>query len=266
MKEQKTIENTEKYRLGSLERVLDVIECFTYERQKLSLAEITRLTGQNHTSLKRILFTLTDRNYLSQDKETKKYRFGIKFFEIGGLIYASMSLRKAAASHLAKLRDDTGFTVLLGIMMEEQLIYVDKREGRNVLRVSPRIGSRRPPHFGILGRVLMAYMPPEKIDRLLTKYPLEQYTEKSITNIREFYKRLSEIRQNGFVFEREEIHQGTMGFAAPIWRADNTLAGAVGIAMPVILVNDEREEQTIANKLCQTAIAISKEIGYTVDQ
>ena len=59
MKGQKTIENTEKYRLGSLERVLDVIECFTYERQKLSLAEITRLTGQNHTSLKRILFTLT---------------------------------------------------------------------------------------------------------------------------------------------------------------------------------------------------------------
>ena len=83
MKNQKNVANSDKYLLSSLERVLDVIECFTHERQELSLAEVTRLTGQNHTSLKRILFTLTNRNYLSQVKETKKYRLGIKFFEIG---------------------------------------------------------------------------------------------------------------------------------------------------------------------------------------
>jgi DNA-binding IclR family transcriptional regulator len=242
--------------------VLDVIECFTYERQKLSLAEITRLTGQNHTSLKRILFTLTSRNYLSQDKETKKYHLGIKFFEIGGLVYASMSLRKAAASHLAKLRDDTGFTVLLGVMMEEHLVYADKWEGRNVLRVSPRVGSRRPAHFGILGQVLMAFKPLDEIDRLLAKYPLEPYTEKTITDKKQFHNRLSEIREKGYVFEQEEIHPGTMGFGAPIWKADNKLAGAAGIAIPHVLVHDEQEEQNLVHKLCQAAMAVSTELGH----
>ena len=144
------------YRLSSLERVFDVLECFSVDRRSLSLAELTKLTGFNHTSLKRIVFTLARRNYLRQDVTTRKYQLGMKLFEFGGLVYKSISLRAATDSLLTQLSDETGLTVLLGNILDGFLTYLDNKEGKNPVRITSGIGIRRPPHFGMLGQTLMA--------------------------------------------------------------------------------------------------------------
>ena len=160
----------DKYRLSSLERVFDVLECFSDDNRNLSLAELTKLTGLNHTSLKRIVFTLTQRNYLRQDETTRKYQLGMKLLEFGGLVYKSISLRSATDSLLSELSNETGLTVLLGNLLDGFLTYLDYKEGKNPVAYidSPSsIGIRRPPHFGMLGQTLMAFSPPSEIKRLL---------------------------------------------------------------------------------------------------
>ena len=70
-----------------------------------------------------------------------------------------------------QLQDETGATVLLGVMMEDQLVYMDRREGDGLIRVSSDVGWRRPLHFGMLGMVLMAYLDDDKIDEILPGIP-----------------------------------------------------------------------------------------------
>lgn len=208
----------EKYRLSSLERVFDVLDCFTDNRRNLSLAELTKLTGLNHTSLKRIVFTLTRRNYLRQDETTKKYQLGMKLFELGGLVYKSISLRSATDAHLSKLSEETGLTVLLGDLFNGFLTYLDYKEGKNPVRISSNIGIRRPPHFGMLGQTLLAFSPPSEVKRLLEIHPLQSYTSQTIIDPELFQQRLESIRANGYVIEFEEAWIGVMGIAAPIWK------------------------------------------------
>ena len=249
----------EKYRLSSLERVFDVLDCFTDDRRNLSLAELTKLTGLNHTSLKRIVFTLTRRNYLRQDETTKKYQLGMKLFELGGLVYKSISLRSATDAYLSKLSEETGLTVLLGNLFNGFLTYLDYKEGKNPVRISSNIGIRRPPHFGMLGQTLLAFSPPSEIKRLLELHPLQPYTSQTIVDPELFQKRLESIRANGYVIEFEEAWIGVMGIAAPIWKPGRKLAGAIGIATIISKIHDDQD--FLLDRLLQTAAQISVALG-----
>ena len=88
--------------------------------------------------------------------------------------------------------------------MENQLVYVDKREGDGIIRISSDVGRRRPLHYGMLGMVLMAGMDSNEVDRVLEDYPLEAHSPFSITDVDAFSLRLEEIRMQGYVIEKEE--------------------------------------------------------------
>jgi len=80
-----------QYRVQVLDRALDILDCFTFSNREMTLAEIVRKTGLNKTTTKRILSNLTRRKYLQQDQKTKKYRLGLRLFELGGIVFSSFS-------------------------------------------------------------------------------------------------------------------------------------------------------------------------------
>lgn len=259
---QKKVTKNKTYRVQSLDRALDILDCFSYQKKKLRLSEIGELAGLNKTTAKRLISNLTHRGYLQQDPETKCYRLGLKLFELGGVVHSSFSLRKDAIPHMSKLRDETGYTVLLGIELEDQLVYAEKLEGTGIIRISSEIGWRRPLHFGMLGMTLMAYLPQKKVDSILDNYPLEPHTPFSITDRDAFSLRLANIRKEGFIVEREEAHEGIIGIAAPVWNYSRKVVAAVGVALPLSQNVGEKEASKIVAMVKKSANAISSELGY----
>jgi IclR family KDG regulon transcriptional repressor len=250
------------YRVQALDRAMDILDCFTFQDRRLTLSEVVLRTGLNKTTAKRILSNLTDRGYLQQDPQTKRYELGIRLFELGGIVFSSISLRKAASLHMTELRDATGLTVLLGIMLDDHLVYADKREGHGVIRVSSDIGWRRRLHFGMLGHVLMAYLPNEKAESILDKYPLEMHSINSITDRDAFSLRLAQIRQQGYVIEKEEAHAGIAGCAAPVHDYSREVVAAIGVAMPLSYDVDDSVFDDLVAKVKNAAKNISADLGY----
>ncbi len=141
------------YKVQSLERALDILDCFSFQSREMSLSEVVQQTGLNKTTAKRLIVNLTARGYLQQVPKSKHYQLGLRLFELGGIVFSSFSLRKAAAYPMSHLENSTEATVLLGTIMEDQLVYMDKREGKGMIRISSDIGWRRPLHYGMLGMV-----------------------------------------------------------------------------------------------------------------
>ena len=133
-------QNKTLYRVQALERALDILECFSFQNRELSLTDLVKCTGLNKTTVKRLISNLTARGYLQRDPQSKKYQLGMQLFEMGGIVFSSFSLRQAAAYPMTQLQSETGATVLLGVSMEGQLVYVDKREGDGMIRISSDIG------------------------------------------------------------------------------------------------------------------------------
>ncbi len=253
--------NRRLYRVQSLDRALDIMNCFDFQNRAFTLAAIAQRTGLNKTTVLRLASNLINRGYLKYEPESGSYSLGMKLFELGSIVFSSFSLRKASSKHMTELQQKTSATVLLGTLIDDQLVYVDKREGEGVIRIASEIGWRRPPHHGMLGMVLMAWLPPDRRHELLNKYPLLPVTPRTITDIQSFQSRLSKIARDGYVAERGEAVEGIVGVAAPIRDYSRNVIAAIGLAI-LEAQHDEISVARTVEAVRSAAMNISAELGY----
>jgi DNA-binding IclR family transcriptional regulator len=216
----------------------------------------------NKTTVKRLISNLTARGYLQRDPQSKKYQLGMRLFEMGGIVFSSFSLRQAAAYPMTQLQIETGATVLLGVSMEEQLVYVDKRDGDGMIRISSDIGWRRPLHYGMLGMALMASLDSKDVQRILIEDPLEAHTSFSITDNDAFSLRLEQIRDQGYILEKEEAVEGVIGIAASIRDYSRQVVAALGIALPIHTHDRTTGLDGMIDLVKKTCETISSNLGY----
>jgi DNA-binding IclR family transcriptional regulator len=248
-----------EYKVQSLERALDILECFSFQNREQTLSELAQKSGLNITTAKRLISNLTERGYLKQNKD-KRYHLGLKIFELGGIVYSSFDLRKIALDPMNYLQQKTGATVLLGKKMGHQLVYIDKREGLGEIQISADIGWTKPLHYGMLGMTLMAYLDPKEVKEILERDGLKAYTSFSITDEDAFSLRLEEIRNRGYVVETDEAIDGVVGIAAPIKDSFRKVVAALGIALNT---NQTRNGvKSYIDLVKEASDIISTEMGY----
>ncbi len=223
---------------------------------------MVKRTRLNKTTVKRLIANLTTRGYLQQDPQSKMYQLGMRLFEMGGIVFSSFSLRQAAAYPMTQLQSKTGATVLLGVRMEDQLVYFDKREGAGMIRISSDIGWRRPLHYGMLGMILLAGLDAEEVRKILKQTPLEAHTPFAITDPDAFSLRLEQIRDQGYVMEKEEAVEGVFGIAAPIRDYSRQVVAALGIALPLSSSNRTKKLDRLIKMVKKTCETISSDLGY----
>jgi IclR family transcriptional regulator, KDG regulon repressor len=250
------------YRVQVLERALDILDAFSYQQRTLTLTDIVARVGLKKATAKRLLANLTDRGYLKFDVQTKQYELGLRLFELGSVVFTGFSIRKAAGPQMKWLMQETGLTILLGQCQEDRLVYVEKYDGPGYIQISSTVGQLRQLHFGMLGQILMAYMPMEKVEQILKQQPLQVYTPDSITDPDAFYLRLAKIRENGYLIERGEAHRGVTGIAAPIRNASREVVAALGAAMPFHDYVSPEQIDRILGLVRQAVERISSELGY----
>jgi len=246
----------------SLERALQILCIFNTERQALTLGRIAELVKLPKATTMRLCLTLLDYDFLRYDEQTKQYSLGLKLFELGSVVYSTFSLQRIASPYLTRLQLKLAKTVFLGVLQTDELVYIDKRDDpRNPIRFASHIGIKRPPYFGMLGQLLMAYLPESEVDRLLKKIPLVFLTKRSITDVAEFKKRLKAIRKDDYFIDEEGAIEGIAGISAPIRDFTGSVIGAIGVGYIFSSV-DEKEKDLIIEEVRATAREISQELGY----
>lgn len=246
----------------SLERALSIVTAFTIERRAMSLAQLSELLHLSKATVSRLCSTLVDYGFLRQDHELKQYSLGIRLFELGTIVGESLSLTRLASPYLAQLERKVRRAVFLGIIEDEELLYVAKREDLNgPITFTSHVGTRRPPYWGMVGTVIMAHLPQDEIDRLIEKHEFTQYTRKSFMSKDEFNGFLQGIRDQGFAVDEGRVIEGVGGVAAPIRDFTGKVVAGLGVGYILASVNN-RELRTITKAVVDMADAISRQAGY----
>jgi IclR family KDG regulon transcriptional repressor len=255
-------EDANKYSIRVVGRTIEILNIFSGGKNKLSLDEITKETGLSKPTVFRILSTLQHYKYVVLDPIEGRYRLGSVFLALGAAALGSVSLKGIAKPHLASLRDELQTTVLVGTIMDDMLVYLDKVECAGPVRIAADIGLRRdPPNFGMLGMTLMAYLDDGEAQRLLGRAPLTSFTGKSIVTKRDYLDRLQEIRAQGYAVEFGEAIEGVWGVGAPIRNSSTEVVAAVGAALPMSSKSEARVKEVVA-KMLSCAAAISADLGF----
>ena len=246
----------------SLERALQILNAFKNDRQVLTVAQLSEILSLPRATVLRLCTTLVRYGYLRQDPGSKQYSLGLKLFELGSIVFYSFSLRDIASPYLSQLQMKLGKTIFLGILENEELLYIDKREDpRNPITFTSKMGTRRPPYWGMLGSVLMAYLPDSEIERLLERNPLTATTKKSITKKEKYKERLRQVREQGYAIDIDEVFEGISGVAAPVRDFTGKVIASIGVGFISSSV-DSKGLKRIAKEVMATALTISKKMGY----
>lgn len=247
----------------SLERALKILNALSNEGPSLSLAQLSETLNLPRATVLRLCSTLISFGFLRQDQLSKHYALGMRVLELAKSVSDSFSLRKIASPHLNVLQTKLGKTIFLAVLDNDEVFYIDKIDDPgNPISFTSKVGTRKPAYWGMLGSVLMAYLPDQEIKRILHKEPLKAFTSKSITKKEEFIKWLGKVRSQGYVVDTEMAFDGITGIGTPIFDHTEKVIAAVGVGFITSSVK-ERELDRIIKEAIKTARAISEDLGYS---
>ena len=247
----------------SLERALQILNIFSFDKQSLTLSELSESLSLSRSTVLRLCSTLIKYRFLKQDPNSRQYSLGLGIFERGSIVFNSFSLRRIASHYLTELQMKLSKTIFLGIIDNDELLYVDKLDDpMNPITFTSKIGTRRPPYWGMVGPAILAYLPESEVKRILQRFPLKPTAaKKSLTKKEELLETLLQIHDQGYAYDYETTFDGISGVAAPIFDLTGKVIGAIGAAFISSSV-DSKTLKKIIKETVVTASKISREMGY----
>lgn len=245
--------------LQTVDHALAVLEAFGPDTRDLGVAELSRMLRITGPSTYRLLSTLEARGFLEQDPKTKRYRLGLKLFEIASRISSGISLLDVAHPHLERLVELTQETAFLAIWDRDAALSIDKVDSPLQLFLRTTVGTRRPPNAASSAKCLLAFQPQQVIDDTLAK-GLGRFNAQTVTDHDVFRAELEQIRRQGYAINRGGYHESASGVAAPIRDRHRKVVASVALGVPTSRMDDERVPELV-RAVMQAADAIAMQSG-----
>lgn len=220
--------------IQSVARALSILELFDERRSSLSTNEISSLTGLNRGTAYRFCQTLRQLGYLEEIRQST-FRPGLKVLSLAQAALGARELVDVAMPRLQALRHESGETVNLAMPDGAEMVYVARLLNDDLLALRLVVGSRLPIVASSLGRAVLAFMPDDEREAILSTASFPQLTSRTITERDALESQLERIRRDGYAFNDQEFAVGVCGIAAPIIGADGRPVAAINlsIARPV---------------------------------
>jgi IclR family acetate operon transcriptional repressor len=210
--------------IRAVRRVCDIIDLVQTRPQGLTLQEVADATGLPKSSAFRYLYTLEECGYVERTPSGD--------FTVGLALRSERLdvLSQRIQPYLAKLRDEVGETVNLGLLDNGRIVYVEIAESRKAVRNAPHPGDRAPIHSTALGKVLVAWTAEDVVLGLLDRYGMPPLTPKTIISPKKYLAELAQVRKQGYAVDDGE--DGPDGRCVAVPLRGTRLPLAVSISAP----------------------------------
>jgi IclR family KDG regulon transcriptional repressor len=249
-----------RYRIQAIERAVAILNAFSTDRPELGVTELADRLGLHKSTVHRFLVNLETGGLVERNPRTARYRLGLRLFELGGLVLQQLNLWDEALPFLEGLVRDTGETGHLAVLDGGEAIYIEKVEARRALRIPSAVGRGYPAHATNLGKVLLAYLPPEQVRAIVEERGLAAYTPNTIIDLARLEAELVRIRSCGYAVDNEEYDEGLRCIGAPIQDHTGHVVAALGIGGPVTRVTPGRVGE-LAELVMAAAKGLSRRLG-----
>ena len=232
---------------------------FTRQTRELSLTEISQRLGVGKSTAHRLLATLESREFVEQNQQNGRYRLGVKTIHIGSNKLNTVNIIDDCHPILVQLSVDTNESAHLSFYSNGQITFVDKVMGANPAVMSSLIGYRLPAYATASGKVFLAHLEREELEKFFSRSELKALTPFTITTHDKMRSVLQSIRERGHGEDQQESDEGLVCFSAPIRDHYNTVVAAMSVSGAASRMNSRREELIRAVK--QAAWQASQKCG-----
>lgn len=254
---------TEHFFMGiqSVHRALHILSLFSHRRPALGVSEISRSLSLPKGTIHGLIRTLVNQGFLSQDPETRKYRLGLKIYELGIILSGTLDINQKAAQPAHQLAKRTRLMSRIAIWDGDSVMITLNAYPPPYAVLPHQIGPRVHAYCSAIGKACLAFLGDEEINAYLDRIKLVSFTPSTIISKKQLQAELMETRERGYSVDQEEAVQGLGCLGAPIFDREGTVAGSISLSgNPKRVTGDQIKN--LAEELLKTAAEISQYMGY----
>ena len=214
--------------MTSLARGLHVIRAFAGVDRRLTIADVSRVTGLTRAVVRRCLYTLRELGYAGTDG--RLYFLQPRVLNLGYAYLSTAPVPIAAQPVLEELSGTLGEASTVAVLDDGAVVYVGRAATKRIMSVTLGVGSRLPAYCTALGRVLLAHLSEEQRAAELAKVELVQHTRYTVTSRKRLEEILLEVRHEGFALNDQELEIGLRSIAVPVQNVVGTVVAAMNVS------------------------------------
>jgi DNA-binding IclR family transcriptional regulator len=243
----------------TVERALEIIEFFAEKPR--SLGEIAGHLEVHKSTALRLLQTLEAGGFTRRDSYGC-YTVGFRMIAVSQLALENLDIHSAAHSRLMALSNELGHTLHLAQLVGNEVVYVDKVEGRGAVKMYSQVGGVAIIHTSGVGKAIVANLEEPLRQQVLATLDLKSYTASTITTVEALERELAITRERGWAEDNREFEDVINCVAVPVRDNRGLVRNAISLTALYALAPLETLRQHVP-LLVATAEAISKEFGWT---
>jgi IclR family pca regulon transcriptional regulator len=246
---------------NSLMRGLLVLECFSPEKDRLSLAQLAAILDVPKSSLFRVVKTLSGMNYLRYDDQSKTYRLGTRVLSLGFSVLQSMELRELARPYLEGLSRQFNKTVNLAVLDKHEMVYVERVRVPGYRDFNIGIGSRIPAWNTAVGKAVLAYLDHDKLREIVKKLKrLPDFPARG--GAARLAEQLEIVRRDRFAINDQDIlKKWIRAIAVPAFSPEG-----VACAINIVVEPEEVSVDELRKRYAPVLLAAGKELSEALGQ
>ncbi len=197
---------------------------------------------------------------LEQDGAGELYRLGLKMFELGSVVLATMELHREAVPFIEELARETGEAVHMGVFNGKEVVSIEKADSAHGLTPVITIGKGAPAYCTGVGKVLLAYQPDAVVNQIC-KQGLPRHTPTTITDAALLRSELAKIRALGYAVDDAELHADVRCVAAPVRDHTGNVVASLSVSGPTSRILKEAVP-ALADRVRLVAARLSARLGH----
>lgn len=237
---------------------LNVIKAFDAENTSMTLTDVAKKVDITRASARRLLLTLESLGYVKQYGNL--FSLTPKIIELGYSYFSSLPWTDLAYKNMKLVSDKTKLSCSISVLDEKNIICIMRVAATRILSEGIHVGSKLPAAYSPTGRLFMVHMKDDELYEYINSLPLKNYTEKSITDRDELYKKLLDEKDLGYQLVEEELEEGLYAIAVPIYNSDDEIIATMNIASHLSYKNIDFIKGTVLPLLKEAAEKTTKAI------
>lgn len=246
--------------IQSVQRAIDILNCFDENYIELSLKEISERLALNKSTVHGILNTLHNNRYIQQHTNGN-YMLGQDLYNKSNYAIQASKLRLRSTSKHYAVRISNKYKCTSHVFALERgrLQFLDMTLPMNSYYViSTVLSNAMPLYCTASGKIVISYMSSAERDVYFKNTELKAYTSKTLVHKEKILEEIESVIEKGYSLENEETDEGCLSVAVPILIEKVRLFGTISVTGSKLKITGEVEE--IAKDLKEMSEKISKDL------
>lgn len=223
------------------DRVLSILKLLSTSSEGFTLSEIAKEISSPKSTILPILRTMVIQRF-AQIKDSK-YTLGLSSYIVGSAYSGNITALGFIKEQMRRIVKNTGEICQLGILEDNNILYIAKEDPDEEIRLISHVGKRLPLYCTALGKSILLDMDINDIKNMYSA-GLKAFTNNTITDFETLEKNLNEGKKNGYTWDLSEVNEHITCMSVPLKKGAETIA-AISVSVPSFRLTEEKKNSII---------------------